>query len=76
MERINEAAKDGNTQMCTWILECRFSEDFGRRVYRKTNVVSENLNQNVIVDIVINDADGIRAQILEKFAFGRESQEL
>ena len=48
-----------------WILERRFSEDFGRRVYKETNVVSEN--QNVIIDITINDADGIRAQILEKF---------
>ena len=65
LERINEAAKAGNTQMCTWILECRFSEDFGRRVYRKTNVVSEN--KNVIVDIAIDDADGIRTQILERF---------
>ena len=51
--------------MCTWILERRFASDFGSRVYRKTNVVSEN--QNVSVDIAINDADGIRAQILEKF---------
>ena len=73
MERINEAARAGDTQMCTWILERRFPEDFGRRVYKKTNMVSEN--QNVNVDIAINDADGIRAQILEKFAFGRESQE-
>jgi hypothetical protein len=40
LERINEAAKGGDTQMCTWILERRFNEDFGRRVYRKTNVVS------------------------------------
>jgi hypothetical protein len=54
-----------------WILERRFSEDFGRRVYEETNVVSEN--QNVIVDIAINDADGIRAQILEKFDLGRKS---
>jgi hypothetical protein len=66
LERINEAAKAGNTQMCTWILERRFSEDFGRRVYRKTNVVSEN--QNVNVNIAIHDADEIRTQILEKFA--------
>src|SRR5271157_2626430 len=27
LERINEAANAGNTQMCTWILERRFSED-------------------------------------------------
>jgi hypothetical protein len=71
LERINEAAKNGNTRMCTWILERRFSEDFGRRVYKKTNIVSEN--KNVIVDIAINDADGIRAQILEKFDLGRKS---
>jgi hypothetical protein len=54
-----------------FILERRFSEDFGRRVYRKTNVVSEN--QNVIVDIAISETDGIRAQILEKFDLGQES---
>ena len=72
LERINEAAKSGDTQMCTWILERRFSEDFGRRVYRKTNVVAENMNQNVNVDVVITDADGIRAQILEKFDLSKE----
>ena len=71
LERINEAARAGNTQMCTWILERRFSEDFGRRVFKKTNVVSEN--QNVNVSIVTNDAYGIRAQILEKFDLGQES---
>ena len=65
LERINEAAKAGDTQMCTWILERRFPEEFGRRVYKKTNMISEN--QNVNVDIAINDADGIRAQILERF---------
>jgi len=51
--------------VCMWILERRFSEDFGRRVYRNINSVSEN--QNVIIDIAINDADGIRAQIIERF---------
>jgi transposase len=73
LERLNDAATAGNCQVSMWILERRFPEEFGRRVYRKTNVVSEN--QNVIVDIAINDADCIRAQILEKFAFGRENQE-
>jgi hypothetical protein len=72
LERLNSSAKAGNCQVCMWILERRFSEDFGRRVYRKTNVVSEN--QNVIVDIAIDDADGIRAKILEKFDLGKESQ--
>ena len=56
-----------------FILERRFPAEFGRRVYRKTNVVSEN--HNVIVDIAINDADGIMAKILEKFALGRKNQE-
>jgi transposase len=65
LERLNDAAVAGNCQVCMWVLERRFPEEFGRRVYRKTNVVSENKNVNV--DIAINDADGIRAQILEKF---------
>ena len=72
LQRLNDAAKAGNYQVYMWILERRFPEDFGRRVYRKTNVVSEN--QNVIVDIAINDADGIRAQILDKLDLGKENQ--
>ena len=71
LQKLNDAANAGNCQVCMFILERRFPEEFGRRVYRKANVVSEN--QNVNVDIVINDADGIRAKILEKFAFDRES---
>ena len=71
LQKLNDAAKAGNYQVCMFILERRFSEDFGRRVYKKTNVVSEN--QNVNVDITVNDADGIRAQILEKFDLGQES---
>ena len=59
LQKLNDAAKAGNCQVCMFILERRFSEDFGRRVYRKTNVVSDN--QNDIVDIAINDTDGIRA---------------
>jgi hypothetical protein len=56
-----------------FILERRFPTEFGGRVYRKTNVVSEN--QNATVEISVKDADKIREKILEKFAFGRESQE-
>jgi len=56
-----------------WILDRRFPEEFGRRVYRKTNVVSENKTENV--ELIINDANGIRETILEKFALGRENQE-
>ena len=48
-----------------FILERRFPEDFGRRVYRKMNVVSENLNQNV--EITVQEADLLRKQILAKF---------
>ena len=65
LEKLNKAAKAGNCQVCMWILERRFSEDFGRRQYRKTNVISENQNQNV--DLIINDTDNIRKQILAKF---------
>ena len=74
LERINEAAKSGDTQMCTWILKRRFASDFGRRVYRKTNVVAENMNQNV--EINITDMDIIREKILEKFDRVEESNEL
>ena len=42
LQKLNDAARSGNCQVCMFILERRFSEDFGRRVYRKTNVVSEN----------------------------------
>jgi hypothetical protein len=62
LERLNEAADAGNCQVCMFILERRFSTEFGRRGYKKTNVVSENLNQNV--DLIVNDADGIREKIL------------
>jgi hypothetical protein len=73
LERLNDAAEAGNCQVCMWILERRFPDEFGRRVYTKTNVVSDN--HNTIVDIAINDADGIRAQILEKLDLGKENQE-
>jgi len=65
LERLNEAVKAGNCTVCMWILERRFSEDFGRRQYRKMDIVSENKNENV--DIIVKDADGIRKQILERF---------
>jgi hypothetical protein len=73
LERLNESAKAGNCTVCMWILERRFSEDFGRRQYRKMDVVSENLNQNV--DLIVNDTDEIRKQILAKFDLARESNE-
>jgi hypothetical protein len=69
LERLNEAAEAGNCQVCMWILDRRFPEDFGRRIYRKTNVVSENLNQNV--EIKITNADAIRKGLIEKFAWFR-----
>jgi len=63
LERLNEAAVS-NCQICMWILERRFPEDFGRRVYRQVNSLSENKNVNV--EIKVNDADEIRKQILNK----------
>jgi hypothetical protein len=73
LERLNEAVKGGNCQVCMFILERRFPDEFGRRVNRKTNVVSENLNQNV--EIIVNDADILRKQILAKFYRVGELQE-
>ncbi len=68
LERIKKAADSGNCTVCMWILSRRFSEDFGRRLYRKTKVVSENLNQNVNVEIVVQDTDEVRKEILEKLS--------
>ncbi len=55
-----------------WILERRFPDEFGRRIYRKTNVVSENLNQNV--EIIMKDGDHTRKEILTKFNLIGEGQ--
>ena len=65
LERLNDAADAGNCQVCMWILSRRFHEEFGRRVYRKTNVVSENINANV--EITVNEADILRKEILANF---------
>ncbi len=65
LERLKIAADAGNCQVCMWILERRFSVEFGKRVYRKTNVVSENKNENV--EIIVKDTDKIRKEILAKF---------
>ena len=65
LKRLNVAAKAGDTRICMFILERCFSEDFGRRVYKKTNAISENLNQNV--EITVQEADILRKQILTKF---------
>jgi len=66
LERLNDAAEAGNCQVCMWILSRRFPNEFGRRVYRNTNVVSENLNQNI--EIVVTDKDNVREQILAKLS--------
>jgi hypothetical protein len=65
LERLNSAAKAGDTRICMWILERRFPEEFGRRVYRKMNVILENINENV--ELTIKEGDLIRKQILAKF---------
>jgi hypothetical protein len=73
LERLNDAANAENCQVCMWILERRFPEDFARRQYRKMNVVSENINENV--EITVTEADILRKQILAKFDRVRESNE-
>jgi hypothetical protein len=72
LENLNTAAKAEDTRICMWVLERRFSDEFGRRVYKKTNVVSENLNQNV--EIIMKDGDAIRKEILTKFNLVGEGQ--
>jgi hypothetical protein len=70
LQRLNVAAEAGNCHVCMWILERRFPNEFGRRVYRKMNVASKNLNQNV--EIVVMDTDKIRENILDKLSIVRE----
>jgi hypothetical protein len=70
LQRLNDVAEAGNCQVCMWILERRFSEEFGRRVYRKTNVISENKDANV--EITITDTDAIRNKIIDKLSMGGE----
>ena len=74
VERLNDSANAGNCQVCMWILVRRFSDEFGRRVYRKTNAVSENKNENV--EINVTDVEEVRKQILAKFALVEEGNEL
>jgi transposase len=73
LERLNEAAHSGNCQICMWILERRFPDEFGRRTYKKINSISENKNENV--DIKVQDTDAIRKEILAKFDRVKESNE-
>src|SRR5208283_5321218 len=61
LERLNESAMAGNCTVCMWILERRFPDDFGRRLYRKTNSISENKSETI--EIIIKDSDEIRKQI-------------
>jgi hypothetical protein len=56
-----------------WILDRRFPDEFGRRVYKKMNVVSENKNENV--EIIVQDTNAIRKEILTKFDLVEESNE-
>jgi hypothetical protein len=69
LESLNSAANAGDTRICMWILERRFPDEFGRKVYRKINSVSENKNENF--EIIVSDADYIREKIIEKFDSGK-----
>jgi hypothetical protein len=73
LERLHDAAEAGNCQICMWILERRFPDEFGRRTYKKINSISEKKNTNV--EIIVNDADAIRKGILAKFDQIAESKE-
>ncbi len=64
LERLNDAAKDENCQVCMWMLERRFSDEFGRLIYRKINAVSENKNENI--EITVHETDLLIKQILAK----------
>jgi len=71
LQRLKEAVDAGDCRVAMWILERRFVKSYGRRDYRKINAENKNLN----AEIVINDADTIKQQILEKFNLAGESNE-
>jgi abortive infection bacteriophage resistance protein len=56
--RLNESAKNWELPSLMWIIERWFQNEFCRCVYRKTNVVSENKNENV--EITVKEADILR----------------
>ena len=64
------ASEAENCQVCMWIVERRFPEDYWKHEYRKINAVSENKNENV--ELIINDVNEIRTEILAKFVLVRE----
>jgi len=45
-----------------WILERCFAEDYGRHVYQKMDIASENKNENV--EFIVNDAGGSEIKLL------------
>ena len=59
LQKLNDAAKAGNCQVCMLILE-RISVKTLEVGYIGKQMLFQKLNQNVIVDIAINDADGIQ----------------
>ena len=68
LQRLNDVAEAGNCQVCMWILERRFPEDFARREYRKINAASENKNENV--EITVKEADKIRKKNSREICIG------
>ena len=70
LEKLNDAAKPVIVKFVCGFWREDFPEDFARRQYSKTNVVSENINPNV--EIVVQDTNEIRKEILAKFTSGRE----
>jgi hypothetical protein len=68
LKHLNDATKAGNCQICMWILERRFPEDFARREYRKINAASENKNENV--EITVKEADKIRKKNSREICIG------
>lgn len=63
----------GNCQVCMWILERWFPEDYGRREYRRINKILENKNENV--EIIVKNGDEIRKQILAKSSVVKDRNE-
>lgn len=66
LKQLKKAADIGDINTVKWILEKRYSDDFGKPA--QLNVKSENINMNASVPMTHEDADKMRKEILSKLA--------
>lgn len=64
LKQLKKAADIGDINTIKWILEKRYSEDFGKPT--QLNVKSENINMNTDLPMTYEQTEAMRADILSK----------